>query len=304
MKPLIAVELRRLLGRRLLLGLTALAVVGFAIAGLAAYAASDDSPRAVAEAALERERVMRECVANVERQRSTGPAPSTAPAAVDPQEFCDEQVWVADPRFRYSDITWILGTLAIPLMMLAWLIGASFIGAEWHSRSLTTLLTWEPRRVRVLGAKALAVIAVLFLWALLLEILLAGALYPAGEFEGSMAGVNGQWFRDLFELMLRVGAMAAGAGLMGLSLATIGRNTAAAFGVGFLYLSAVEGLIRAFRPSWRDWLIGDNVGMFVIGSEAAGGLGQSRVGAGFLLLAYIAIAVASAAAVFRAREVA
>jgi hypothetical protein len=45
---------------------------------------------------------------------------------------------------------------------------------------------------------------------------------------------------------------------MGASIATIGRNTAAALGIAFGYLAIVENAIRGLRPSWMPWLLGDN----------------------------------------------
>jgi hypothetical protein len=45
---------------------------------------------------------------------------------------------------------------------------------------------------------------------------------------------------------------------MGASIATIGRNTAAALGIAFGYLAIVEPAIRGLRPSWSPWLLGDN----------------------------------------------
>ena len=39
---------------------------------------------------------------------------------------------------------------AIFLVVGALFAGASVAGAEWRAGSMTTLLTWEPRRVRVI----------------------------------------------------------------------------------------------------------------------------------------------------------
>ena len=44
----------------------------------------------------------------------------------------------------------------MPVVAAAWLLAASFVGAEWHAGTMGTLLTWEPRRLYVLGAKVAA----------------------------------------------------------------------------------------------------------------------------------------------------
>jgi hypothetical protein len=70
-----------------------------------------------------------------------------------------------------------------------------------------------------------------------------------------------------------------------MSLAMIGRNTAAALGVGFVYFAIVESLVRAFRPQWSDWLVSDNIALVLLGNRAeVFGMGHS-VTEGVLLLA-------------------
>jgi hypothetical protein len=168
---------------------------------------------------------------------------------------------------------------------------------------MTTLLTWEPRRVRVLAAKALAAAVVVFVWAMLMQAAIAGAFYPTAEFEGTMRGVDAAWWGDIGLQSLRFAGIAVVAALMGLSLATVGRNTAAALGVGFVHLAVVEGLIRAFRPSWTDWLLGDNIGKALALNEGPP-LGHSGAAAGLTLAVYTLALLLVATAVFRRRDIA
>lgn len=53
-----------------------------------------------------------------------------------------------------------LGGAATPLALAGFILGASLFGADYTTRALTTLLTWEPRRSRVLAAQATASAAV------------------------------------------------------------------------------------------------------------------------------------------------
>jgi hypothetical protein len=300
MKNLLKVELRRMLSRRLVRGLTILALLGFTVAGVIAFVASDDSAVAVAAAEAEKRTAVQGCIADVKSGTEDFPAHATD----DPAEFCEEDVWVSDPRFTFREMKWVLTSLGVPLMMLGWLVGASFMGAEWHNRTITTTLTWEARRGRALAAKLLIAGAVAFGWVLLLQVVFTVAMYPAGEFEGTMAGIDAEWVGEYSGIVLRSAALAGIASVVGMSIATVGRNTAAALGVGFVYLAVVEGLIRGFRPQWVDWLIGDNAALFLAGPGDVTHVGHSQLTAGLLLLAYTAALALGATAVFRAREVA
>ncbi len=61
--------------------------------------------------------------------------------------------------------------------VLAFLLGASSIGAEWSTRSLVALLFWEPRRVRVMVTKVAVVAGVAAVLGLLAEaVWLGGAV--------------------------------------------------------------------------------------------------------------------------------
>jgi hypothetical protein len=154
----------------------------------------------------------------------------------------------------------------------------------------------------VIAAKALTVAALTFLWITLMELFFAAVVYPAAAFEGTLTGVDGDFWVDVVTIGARIAAAAAIAAVMGFALATAGRNTAAALGVGFVYLAIVEGLIRAFRPKWVGWLIGDNLGAFLQGSEEASYIGHGRTEAALLLLGYAGILLVAATALFKRRE--
>lgn len=209
----------------------------------------------------------------------------------------------AGSPLRFTDIKWMLASLGVIFMMLGWLLGASAVGAEWTPRTMTSLLTWEPRRARVLTAKVISVAAIVFLWILLIQAFLTVVLLPSGWFHGTMDGVDAAWWTDYGAAMLRIAGVSAMAAVLGFSLAAVGRNTAAALGIGFVYLAVVEGLIRGFRPQWVDWLVGDNAALFMIGSQEVNHLGHSQAAAGLLLLSYCGVMFVIAVWVFRSREV-
>lgn len=205
--------------------------------------------------------------------------------------------------FNYFELPGILLAMSFPLLMLTWLFGASFIGAEWHHRSVTTTLTWEPRRIRVLLIKAAAVVVSGFLFAFLIQAFFALAFYPAATVGGGFQGIDSRWVRDTVEVSLRVAAIASVAGLIGFSLATVGRNTAAALGAGFAYILIIENLIRAFKPLWSEWFLGDNL-ILVLGGPASSPLARSMTEGTLVLTAYLVVLLGGAVLAFNWRDVA
>jgi len=302
-RALLSVELRRMLARRLVRVLAALALVGIAIAGVTVAATSnpDLGPElAVAQRQVEQQRALCE--------EAVSANPQDFPPNVDSEEFCRESIRVEffyrDPRFHLTVLRDVLLGTAIFLVVGGWLLGASFMGAEWHSGTVATLLTWEPRRLWVFVAKLAAAAAVLFLLALVLQAVLGLVLALVAALRGTTEGADVGWLRSVSGVALRAAAITAMAGAMGFAIATIGRNTAAALGVGFAYLAVVEGLVRGLRPQWHRWLIGDNAGFFLTGQD--GGfppLGRSPLGAAAVIAVYAAVLLLVAVVAFRERDV-
>lgn len=296
MTALFRVEVRRLLARRLFRLVTLIVALSFVGAGAIVFFASDLSPEEIHRARADHEAMVQNCI----ETQGFGHSPEEID---DLERFCRDELAFAsaDPRFDYARLTNHLTGLAFPFLMLGWIMGASFIGAEWHNRMLTTTLTWEPRRTRVIAAKAAAVAVVVVIWILALQVLYAASMYPAAAVNGITSSVDASLWKEMAGITLRVAGLAAIAAVLGFSLATIGRNTAAALGIGFAYLTVVEGLIRGFKPEWSDWLLGDNIALFLAGNESSP-LGHDQTTAGWLLLGYAAVLLMLATAFFRRRE--
>lgn len=197
----------------------------------------------------------------------------------------------------------LMGT-SLVLVIVGWVFGASFVGAEWHAGTITTLLTWEPRRGRVMTAKVVAALVSVFLVTMAIQGLLAAGLTIDAVAAGSTAGVDTGTFTSAAGVAVRVALLSTFFAGFGFGLASIGRNTAAALGVGFGYIVIVENVVRGFRPGWAGWLLTDNAGLFVIGDPSDFAIGRSTVGAGIYLAAMALLIVVAAAAVFRARDIA
>jgi hypothetical protein len=298
------VELRRLLSRRLFKALTILTLLGFVVAGTILFFQTEDVPESRAVLSAETEAAVKDCISEMQRIEEIDAEGVPPEARSDPEGFCRQQMTASDTRFRYADLPQVLRGLALPLMMLGWLIGASSMGAEWHNRTITSLLTWEPRRVRALVTKMAAAAMIVWVWVALLQAAFLLAIYPTAALRGTFEGVDASWWAEVGGLIARAGLLAAVAAVLGLSIATVGRNTAAALGVGFVYLAVVENLIRAFKPEWSDWLIGENVDAFIRGAGGVSPLEHSWVVAGLLVLTYTAAIFCGALVFFRRAEVA
>lgn len=196
-----------------------------------------------------------------------------------------------------------LGTSFV-FVILGWLFGASFVGAEWHAGTVTTLLTWEPRRTRVIVAKVTATVVSVFVLTLVLQLVLGGVLAVDAAAQGSTVGADGAWAAEAAGVALRVALVSCIFAGVGFGIASIGRNTAAALGVGFGYIVIVENLVRGLRPAWSPWLLTENAGLFLIGDPADfPNLDRSAVEAGIYLAAVAMLLLVAAAAQFRVRDV-
>ena len=197
----------------------------------------------------------------------------------------------------------LMGT-SLVLVSVAWVLGASAIGADWHAGHVTTILTWEPRRGRVMLAKIAASLTSVFVVSLVIQALLGAALAVAAAGAGSTAGADATWLAESAGVALRVALLSTIFAGFGFGLASAGRNTAVALGVGFGYLVIVENLVRGLRPQWTPWLLTDNAGLFIVDSPIDFPmLGRSTVGAGLYLAALGAVLLLAASGLFRTRDV-
>lgn len=310
MTALVDVEIRRYLSRRLVRLLVGLAVLGILIAGTVMFFRSHPPDPTAARAArqqaeLQRREAVRACV-----EGEFGISPSDIPPGISLEEFCRtsvpsaEQFVQPDRTFHLTDLRGaFLGTAPV-LIALFLLLGSSFFGAEWHAGTVTTLLTWEPRRARVILTKIGVAAGMAFVGTLLLQAFLGATLTAVATFRGTTEGADATWFRGVAGLVLRTGAVAAIAATIGGALASIGRNTAAALGVTFGYIAILENLMRGLRPGWSSWFVGENLAAFLVADPSdVISVGHSVAAAGLILGMYTLALASVAALVFIRRDV-
>ena len=82
----------------------------------------------------------------------------------------DSEAW----SLARSDLPDVLRGLAFIAILIGLVIGASSVGASWQSGTITTMLTWEPRRIRVAIVRAFVVAVGVFLLVAILLAVFAG----------------------------------------------------------------------------------------------------------------------------------
>jgi hypothetical protein len=194
---------------------------------------------------------------------------------------------------------------AFIVIVIGLVIGASSVGADWQTGGMSTILTWEPRRTRVLLCRTVVVLVSVFALTIVLQALLSLAIAGGASLRGSTVETGGTWLREVAGVILRIGGASALGAALGLTLAMIGRNTSAALGASFAYLAIVESLIRSLIPKLGTAMLGTNVVVFVDGRTGSPGIGQiiTVAHATVTMAIYAGLLLAVALAMFRARDV-
>jgi len=268
---LLAVEIRRALHRRIVWVLLAIAVVGAAFAGVIAFVSS------------------------------SGRDPSTlVPAGSEEGHPAIMIDW-----WKPGTANGLLTIAAFFLLMGALIGGASVVGAEWRAGTVTTVLTWEPRRLRLFAARVGACMLCAGVIAVLLQALFLTAFLPAVLANGSTAGVDAEWVGSLVGAVGRIAVLTALAAGLGASLAFLGRNTTAALAVGWGWVAVGEGLLRSLRPGSVRFLVGENASVFLTGADLEGAsFTRPPALAAFTLLIYAGSVAVLAAVRFRRADIA
>jgi ABC-2 type transport system permease protein len=141
---------------------------------------------------------------------------------------------------------------AVFVGLIAVLIGTTFIGHDWNTGSMSNQLLFESRRLRVWGAKALAVTAATGLTAALG--LTAFWLILAGRFWIGGASIPDGVLLGSLEQGWRGAGVAALAALAGFAVTMLTRSTVITLGM-LLGVAVAGGLLISFfadDPGWVD----------------------------------------------------
>ena len=197
------------------------------------------------------------------------------------EQFCEDNF--GDPtqymssHLKLADLPDILEGVSSITSILGLVVGASVVAVSWQTGTISTILTWESRRLRWFAARILVIAAGVFVMTIAIVAFLSAGLALAAMLRGSTVGIDGAWWSDVLTTSLRVAVAATISAVIGGAVAAVGRHTSAALGVVFVWTAVIEGLIRGFRPLWTPWLLGDNLVSFLSWQTDGGPVRAVRV---------------------------
>lgn len=258
-------EVHRFRSRRFIQVVLVLAVVGWIVAtgiALTQFGNPGAADIARAEQQIDADQAMNE------QYRQECLEQADIPADASPDAFCGPEQTRED-----FDLSWYLdkapfdfaaagfdGALAFAgiAAVVAALVGATWIGAEWSTRSLVALLFWVPRRMQVMAAKVVVLTGAAVVIGVVAQV---GWLAMSGVLRavvGRDAALPEGFWSDLLQTQARGVLLTVIAALLAFGLTNLVRNTGAALGIAFVYLVIVENLVRGLRPLWQPWLLSQN----------------------------------------------
>ena len=225
------------------------------------------------------------------------------------------KLWLERPGGVHGDMA-----LAMSIFVFILVVGlaATAIGGEYRAGTVGTLLTWEPRRIRVALARVSAVVLVTVAMYLLVIGVFVGGWYVGASWRGSTAGLGPDFWSNLAAVIARC---ALGAGLLATitsGLVLITRTTVGGLIAWIGYLIAIEGVLAGRNRSLEPSLFLTNFSAFLTGEDVAfsgretfgpgGRVVQSYVaqpGTGLIRCVVIAVVLAGLGTLaFRRRDVA
>jgi ABC-2 type transport system permease protein len=302
---LLASEFLRFRSRRIVRWLMLVAVLGIgAVAMIAGANSHKPTDAQIADALRRRDDAVASCVTS----EGSG---AEIPAGMPIEEFCQSEYreadFVAQDGLKLDDLDEFAMAGALVVLLIGLVIGASMVGASWQTGTITTILTWEPRRIRWFLARLVATAVGAALVAAALLAIFCLALAAATALRGSTT-TSTPWLADAALAGLRIALVTGGLAVIGASVAMIGRHTAAALGAVFVYLAVLESVVRGLRPAMGRFLLGDNVGAVVTAMEtelsSGGAVFRLTPQRGAVVLGIYVVGLALVAAAFlRSRDV-
>ncbi len=277
---LLGAELARLRHRRLVLALLLLGLAGLLAALTAVFLTHDrDVAAARASAQTQYERTVRDQTTFAQQCRADPAVPdaqqeTVCPPANDPS--LTPEVFFRDPRLRADQgLPAIALGVSVAGALLMGLVAATAVGADWSSRAIITLLTWQPRRLRFLATRfaAIGVLAVLVgvvgqslgLGLGLLTVATRGTFETGPVQDGGPPafGAGGHLWRDLLLLQGRGVLLTVLAAVIAAAIATITRSTGGFLGAALGWFVVVEiaaqGVLGSVSPGLTRWTLTQNV---------------------------------------------
>ena len=170
------------------------------------------------------------------------------------------------------------------LVLFAFLVGASYIGADLNSGGVVNLLLWRPGRLTVLGTKLGTLVGVVAALSVLASALYLGTFWTIGQTAGLPGPLDGEFWGQLGAIYGRGLVLVLLAAVLGFGIATLGRHTSAALGAVAAYAVVWEVGCRLVLTDHRRGPAGPVDALHLPGClvvRQGGTLGRQRLPAGW-----------------------
>ncbi|MEV0215358.1 ABC transporter permease subunit [Micromonospora sp. NPDC050695] len=237
-------ELRRLTKRRFtrymtLLGLLVLAVVVVGVFFTNQKIGADQ----LAKAERQAEQDYRQQVVRTDQERASCEQAKKAGTATDGR-YPDDCSMITPPPRESFEARWFLPStfnfretfdetlipFAAILALVGFIVGASFVGAEWSTGGMMNLLLWRPKRLTVLLTKLAALLTGILAVTLPAAVLWFAGFWAVASFRGSTEKMTSGAWQSFALTGLRGVALVLVLTTIGFALASLGRHTAMALG--------------------------------------------------------------------------
>ncbi|MGC4877087.1 ABC transporter permease subunit [Micromonospora sp. DT43] len=146
------------------------------------------------------------------------------------------------------------------LALVGFIVGASFVGAEWSTGGMMNLLLWRPKRLTVLFTKLAALLTGILAVTLPAAVLWFAGFWAVATFRGSTEKMTSGAWQSFALTGLRGVALVLVLTTIGFALASLGRHTAMALGgvvaVMVVFQFGLGILLEMASVQWAEaWLL-------------------------------------------------
>ncbi|WAH98186.1 ABC transporter permease [Arthrobacter sp. MMS18-M83] len=152
----------------------------------------------------------------------------------------------------------IIGQARSVIIAIALVMVTANLAAEWSQGTLRNLLVREPRRLRWLAGKMLALVLFVLL-SMLLTLLISGTfilILAQGQGIQTTPWTSAEGIRVFLAFVGNEVLCLIGVCALGMVIAVLTRSVAAAVGIALAYMLVVEGIIAVVLPQVTQWFPG------------------------------------------------
>lgn len=182
------------------------------------------------------------------------------------------------------------------LGIVAFGIAAAQTASEYSLGTLRQLLVRQPRRVRLLLGKMIAVVTFMLLATAFASVVAFGVANLMASSRGvpTTAWYTSTGFTDLLEALGRMELAVIGYTVLGLVVGQFLRSAVFSVIVGFAWMIAIENIVTRIVPSTAKWMPGQSLSALASNGSAETGISFDHglaVAGGYVLVAIIAAAI-------------